>query len=146
MARDSHLKYAEFLFNQTEASALHDEETGVSHSRAGSHMASRITIVRYRACRGRRGCGGQCAGKVAMCIGCHGIEGYRAAFPGVYRVPMIGGQNAKYIEIALHDYKKGNRKYATMRAIATSLSDQDIADIAAYYAAQAPSSRNNPDK
>src|SRR5260364_329659 len=105
MARDSHLKYAEFLFNQTEASALHDEETGVSHSRAGSHMASRITIVRYRACRGRRG---------------------------------IGGQNAKYIEIALHDYKKGNRKYATMRAIATSLSDQDIADIAAYYAAQAP--------
>src|SRR5260363_140151 len=63
------------------------------------------------------------AGKVAMCIGCHGIEGYR--------VPMIGGQNAKYIEIALHDYKKGNRKYATMRAIATSLSDQDIADIAA---------------
>ncbi|CCD29490.1 Cytochrome c class I [Candidatus Glomeribacter gigasporarum BEG34] len=86
------------------------------------------------------------AGKVAMCIGCHGIEGYRAAFPEVYRVPMIGGQNAKYIEIALHDYKKGNRKYATMRAIATSLSDQDIADIAAYYAAQAPSSRNNPDK
>src|SRR5260364_337103 len=62
------------------------------------------------------------AGKVAMCIECHGIEGYRAAFPEVYRVPMIGGQNAKYIEIALHDYKKGNRKYATMRAIATSLS------------------------
>src|SRR5260363_64963 len=133
MARDSHLKYAEFLFNQTEASALHDEETGVSHSRAGSHMASRITIVRYRACRGRRGCGGQCAGRRGQ--GCD-----------VYRVSMIGGQNAKYIEIALHDYKKGNRKYATMRAIATSLSDQDIADIAAYYAAQAPSSRNNPDK
>src|SRR5260364_210853 len=86
------------------------------------------------------------AGKVAMCIGCHGIEGYRAAFPEVYRVPMIGGQNAKYIESTLRDYKKGNRKYATMRAIATSLSDQDIADIAAYYAAQAPSSRNNPDK
>ncbi len=86
------------------------------------------------------------AGKVAMCIGCHGIEGYRTAFPKVYRVPMLGGQNAKYIEIALHDYKTGNRKYATMRAMAASLSDRDIADIAAYYAAQAPSSRNNPDK
>src|SRR5260364_332487 len=102
MARDSHLKYAEFLFNQTEASALHDEETGVSHSRAGSHMASRITIVRYRACRGRRGCGGHAeggGGQGGVFNRCHGIEGYRAAFPEVYRVPMIGGQNAKYIEI-----------------------------------------------
>src|SRR5260363_364846 len=71
------------------------------------------------------------AGKVAMCIGCHGIEGYRAAFPEVYRVPMIGGQNEKYIEIALHDYKKGTRIYATMRATPTSLSDQNKADIAA---------------
>src|SRR5260364_125684 len=109
MARDSHLKYAEFLFNQTEASALHDEETGVSHSRAGSHMASRITIVRSAHAVGVADAAGNAqagAGKVAMCIGCHGIEGYRAAFPEVYRVPMIGGQNAKYIEIALHDYKK----------------------------------------
>ncbi len=86
------------------------------------------------------------AAKVAMCIGCHGIEGYRTAFPAVYRVPMLGGQNARYIEIALRDYKRGNRKYATMRAMAASLSDQDIADIAAYYAAQTPSSRNNLDK
>src|SRR5260363_294892 len=86
------------------------------------------------------------AGKVAMCIGCHGIDGNRAAFPEVYRVPMICGQNTKYIKLELHDYKKENRKYATIRAIATSLSDHDIADIAAYYAAQAPSSRNNPDK
>lgn len=86
------------------------------------------------------------AGKVAMCVGCHAIAGYRAAFPEVYRVPMLGGQNAKYIEIALHAYKNGERKYATMRAIAASLSDQDIADIAAYYAAQTPLSRDNPDK
>ncbi len=86
------------------------------------------------------------AGKVAMCIGCHAIAGYRIAFPEVYRVPMLGGQNAKYIEIALHDYKKGNRKYATMRAIAASLSDQDIADIAAYYAAQTPLTQNHPDQ
>ncbi|SAL74284.1 class I cytochrome c [Caballeronia terrestris] len=85
-------------------------------------------------------------GKVAMCIGCHGIPGYRTAYPEVYNVPMLGGQNAKYIENALHAYKKGDRHFDTMRAIAASLTDQDIADIAAYYAAQTPSSKNNPDK
>ena len=85
-------------------------------------------------------------GKVAMCIGCHGIVDYRTAFPEVYRVPRLGGQNAKYIENALHAYKKGDRKFPTMRAIAGSLTDQDIADIAAYYAAQTPKSKNNPDK
>jgi cytochrome c553 len=85
-------------------------------------------------------------GKVAMCIGCHGIADYRTAFPEVYRVPRLGGQNAKYIENALHEYKKGDRKFPTMRAIASSLSDQDIADIAAYYAAQTPTSKNNPDR
>ena len=85
-------------------------------------------------------------GRVAMCIGCHGIPGYRTAYPEVYRVPELGGQNRQYIENALHAYKKGDRHFETMRAIATSLSDQDIADIAAYYAAQTSSSKNNPDK
>jgi cytochrome c553 len=74
--------------------------------------------------------------KVEMCIGCHGIPGYKATFPEVYQVPMIGGQNAKYIENALQAYKKGERKHPSMRGIAGSLSDQDIADVAAYYAAQ----------
>jgi cytochrome c553 len=72
-------------------------------------------------------------GKIAMCIGCHGIKGYQASFPEVYRVPMISGQNAKYIASALNAYKKGDRKHPTMRGIATSLTDQDIADISAYY-------------
>ena len=85
-------------------------------------------------------------GKVAMCIGCHGIPGYRTAYPEVYQVPMLGGQNAQYIANALHAYKKGDRHFETMRAIATTLTDQDIADIAAYYAAQTPQSKNNPDK
>ncbi|HEY3597676.1 MAG TPA: c-type cytochrome [Paraburkholderia sp.] len=85
-------------------------------------------------------------GKVAMCIGCHGIPDYRTAYPEVYRVPIIGGQNAAYLRNALQAYKKGDRHFDTMRAVATSLSDQDIADIAAYYAAQTPSSKNNPDK
>jgi cytochrome c553 len=71
--------------------------------------------------------------KIAMCIGCHGIKGYQASFPEVYRVPMISGQNAKYIAAALNAYKKGERKHPTMRGIADSLSDQDIADVAAYY-------------
>jgi cytochrome c553 len=85
-------------------------------------------------------------GKVAMCIGCHGIPGYRTAFPEVYRVPILGGQNQQYLENALHAYKKGDRHFDTMHAITASLSDQDIADIAAYYAAQTPTSKDNPDK
>lgn len=71
--------------------------------------------------------------KIAMCIGCHGIKGYQASFPEVYRVPMISGQNAKYIVAALNAYKKGERKHPTMRAISESLSEQDMADVAAYY-------------
>lgn len=74
--------------------------------------------------------------KVAACIGCHGIPGYKADFPTVYSVPMLGGQNAKYIESALKAYRKGERRFPTMIATARSLSDQDIADVAAYYAAQ----------
>jgi cytochrome c553 len=74
--------------------------------------------------------------KVAMCIGCHGIPGYKATFPEVYQVPMLGGQSAKYIENALKAYQKGERKNPSMRGIAVGLSDQDIADVAAYYAQQ----------
>ncbi len=72
--------------------------------------------------------------KISMCIGCHGIKGYKASFPEVYHVPMIAGQNAKYIEAALNEYRKGSRSHPTMDAIAGSLSDQDIVDLAAYYA------------
>jgi len=72
--------------------------------------------------------------KNAMCIGCHGIAGYQASFPQVYKVPKIFGQNEAYLQAALTEYRKGARKHPTMRAIAGSLSDQDIADLAAYYA------------
>lgn len=71
----------------------------------------------------------------ASCIGCHGIPGYQSSFPEVHRVPMISGQNDKYIIGALNAYKRGERKHGTMRAIASSLSEQDMADLAAYYAA-----------
>lgn len=71
--------------------------------------------------------------KIANCIGCHGIPGYQASFPEVYRVPKISQQNAKYIAGALQAYKAGERRHPTMRSIAQTLSDQDIADVAAYY-------------
>jgi cytochrome c553 len=74
--------------------------------------------------------------KVAMCIGCHAIPGYRSSFPEIYTVPVIGGQNAEYIVAALQAYKKGERKHPTMRGIAGSLTDQDMADLAVYYSAQ----------
>ena len=73
--------------------------------------------------------------KNAMCIGCHGIPGYHTAFPEVYHVPKIGGQHAAYIVKALQEYKSGNRSHPSMRAIAAGLSDKDMADLAAYYAA-----------
>jgi cytochrome c553 len=72
--------------------------------------------------------------KTAMCSGCHGIEGWRTAFPEVYKVPKIGGQHPAYIVKALQAYKSGERTHPSMRAIAGSLSDQDMADLAAYYA------------
>ena len=71
--------------------------------------------------------------KIAMCIGCHGIQGYQASFPEIYKVPKISGQGAKYIVSALSAYKKGDRKHPTMRGVADNLSDQDMADLAAYY-------------
>ena len=71
--------------------------------------------------------------KNAMCIGCHGIKGYQASFPEVYKVPMISGQSAKYISNALNAYKKGERKHPSMRGIAETLTEQDMADLAAYY-------------
>ncbi|MDH3619484.1 MAG: cytochrome c4 [Gammaproteobacteria bacterium] len=67
------------------------------------------------------------------CLGCHGIEGYRNAYPS-YRVPKLGGQKAGYLEIAIKGYRDGTRKHPTMAAQATSLTDQEIADVAAYLA------------
>ena len=75
--------------------------------------------------------------KVFQCQGCHGIPGWKTAFPEVYQVPKLGGQNAQYIVAALKAYKTGERDFATMRAIAASLSDKDMEDIAAYYGAGA---------
>jgi len=75
------------------------------------------------------------AKKNAMCIGCHGIVGYQASFPEIHKVPKISGQGGKYIASALNAYKKGERKHPSMKGVAASLTDQDIADLAAYYEA-----------
>src|SRR3546814_10832249 len=65
------------------------------------------------------------------CQGCHGVVGYKNAYPN-YHVPLIGGQSATYLVNALNEYQKGTRKHPTMQAQAMSFSEQDIADIAAY--------------
>jgi cytochrome c553 len=73
--------------------------------------------------------------KLSMCIGCHGIEGYRTTFPQVYSVPKLGGQHPEYIVTALRAYKSGERSHPSMQGVAGSLSEQDMADLAAYYGA-----------
>ena len=70
-------------------------------------------------------------GLTYTCRGCHGIEGYKNAYPS-YKVPKIGGQSQAYLNAALTEYRSGNRKHPTMQAQAQSFSEQDIADIAAY--------------
>ena len=71
--------------------------------------------------------------KASTCAGCHNIAGYQASFPEIYKVPKIAGQSGSYIVAALTGYKTGERRHPTMRAVATVLSEQDMADLAAYY-------------
>jgi cytochrome c553 len=94
-----------------------------------------ILLISAVFCTTSQAAGDPIAGKQknSMCIGCHGIEGWRTAYPTVYSVPKLGGQHADYIIKALKAYKAGTRNHETMQAIASSLSDQDMADLAAYY-------------
>jgi cytochrome c553 len=73
----------------------------------------------------------------AICVGCHGIPGYKTAFPEVYHVPKIAGQQPAYIISALKAYKAGERSHPSMRGVAASLSDEDMAKLAEYYGAPA---------
>ena len=101
-------------------------------------LSALVLVTTATGARAQDAAGDPAAGhrKAAMCIGCHGIPHYRASFPEVYQVPMISGQGAKYITSALGAYRSGDRRHPTMRAIAVSLTDQDIADLAAYYGGQ----------
>ena len=71
--------------------------------------------------------------RAAQCIGCHGIAGYQSSFPEVHKVPMISGQNAEFIVASLQAYAKGDRKHPTMRGIAGMLTEQEMADLGAFY-------------
>jgi cytochrome c553 len=77
------------------------------------------------------------------CLGCHGIEGYKNAYP-MYSVPKLEGQRPEYLAAALHEYKSGDREHLTMHSQASTLSDQDIADIAAYFAGKPLLSQGKP--
>lgn len=92
--------------------------------------AAAITLIVYVPAHAE---GDAAAGEVLSytCLGCHGIQGYRNSYPS-YRVPKLGGQHASYITLALKAYRSGERSHPTMQAQAASLSDDDIADIAAF--------------
>ncbi len=72
--------------------------------------------------------------RIAQCQGCHGIPDWKTAFPEVYRVPKLGGQKANYIVSALKAYQSGERDFPTMRAIAGPLTEQEMQQLANYYA------------
>lgn len=96
---------------------------------AGAVLSLLLVAAPGRAAQGDADAG---AVKAAQCSGCHGIPGWRNAYPA-YRVPMLGGQHPAYIVAALQAYKNGSRQHPTMRAIAAGLSDQDMADLAAFF-------------
>jgi cytochrome c553 len=94
-------------------------------------LASGSALAQAPAVKGDAAAG---AKKNSMCIGCHGIENYKTAFPVLYRVPKITGQHQAYVIAALQAYKSGERSHPSMQAISGSLTDQDMADLAAFYA------------
>jgi cytochrome c553 len=94
-------------------------------------LASGSALAQAPAVKGDAAAG---AKKNSMCIGCHGIENYKTAFPVLYRVPKITGQHQAYFIAALQAYKSGERSHPSMQAISGSLTDQDMADLAAFYA------------
>ena len=87
-----------------------------------------------------QGAGDPAAGKqkAVTCLGCHGVPGYRNSYPS-FRVPKLGGQHAGYLVSALKAYRDGQRDHQTMQAQARQLSEQDMQDIAAYFAQPAAS-------
>jgi cytochrome c553 len=77
------------------------------------------------------------------CLGCHGIDGYKNAYPN-YSVPELEGQYPQYLADALHGYRDGDRAHLTMHSQASTLSDQDILDIAAYFAGKPLTATGKP--
>ena len=108
----------------------------LNKTRIGALIAAGLLAVSAPASSQDKKAAGDAAaahGKIAMCEGCHGIPGYKTAYPTVYHVPKLGGQSAAYLASALNAYKNGQRAHPSMKGVAAGLSDKDIADIAAYY-------------
>lgn len=82
---------------------------------------------------------------VYSCAGCHGVAGYNALYP-MFHEPLIAGQNEQYLIDALGDYRNGARKYPTMNAQASSLTTQQVHDIAAYLSSLAPDTPHQYDR
>lgn len=91
---------------------------GLAMTATGVHAEGDVEAGRYKA---------------QTCLGCHGIPDYGNVYPS-YHVPKLGGQHAEYIVSALEAYKNGQRSHPTMQAQASSLSAEDMEDIAAYFA------------
>lgn len=116
------LMIAACLFLTTAASAASAQETQAPAAPAAAATPA-PTAAKGNADKGRQ--------LTYTCQGCHGVTGYKNAYPN-YHVPKIGGQSAEYLSNALTEYRKGTRKHPTMQAQSQSFSDQDIADIAAF--------------
>lgn len=95
-------------------------------------LSAAVASAQAPAAKGDPAAGRQKA--IAICSGCHGIPGTKTGFPEVYHVPKIGGQSEAYLVAALKAYRAGERYNATMKALASSLTEKEMADIAAYYA------------
>lgn len=105
------------------AAGAHAQQPAPAATPATPAAAPAAAPVKGDAARGRE--------LVYTCKGCHGVTGYKNAYPN-YHVPRIAGQNQQYLINALTGYRQGTRKHPTMQAQAQSFSEQDIADIAAY--------------
>jgi cytochrome c553 len=77
--------------------------------------------------------------KAAVCGACHGVDGHST----IPQNPILAGQTSRYIYLQLKDFKEGRRKDPLMSPMAANLSKKDMFDIAAYYAAQKPTSQNS---
>lgn len=108
-------------------------------TKSGLPAAVLTVAMAMLACSPSRAEGDAESGKLLAftCMGCHGIDGYRNAYPS-YRVPKLGGQRAEYIVDALTAYKNGTRPHPTMQAQGGGLSEQDIADLAAWFQGEQP--------
>lgn len=105
----------------------------LNKTRIGALIAAGLLAASAAAHSQDKKAAGDARNKIAMCEGCHGIPGYKTAYPTVYHVPKLGGQSATYLVAALNAYRNGQRSHPSMKGVANGLSDKDIADIAAYY-------------